>query len=285
MAGVAAAVLLAARPLAQQPSLPEVLQRTAAYVQRFHEQLAGIVAEETYQQVAHRTSQYHNPALDHAVRVTLRSDLLLVRPANVGRYVEFRDVFEVNGQSVRDREQRVEPLWKTGSPASSARLGAILEQSSRYNIGSIQRNINTPLMALMFLDASYQQRFVFKRAAESRPVFSGDNAPDNTGVFRVKTELWDVEFEEKRGNTVIKHPNGRDLRARGRFWIDPATGVVMISELIVDGAGVMAKVTVSYQSEPLMGFMVPVEMRESYERRDEMITGHAVYGRFRLLKQ
>jgi len=34
-----------------------------------------------------------------------------------------------------------------------------------------------------------------------------------------------------------------------------------------------------------MGFLVPVEMRESYERRDEVITGHAVYGRFRLLKQ
>ena len=34
-----------------------------------------------------------------------------------------------------------------------------------------------------------------------------------------------------------------------------------------------------------MGFMVPVEMRESYVRPGELITGHAVYGRFRLLKQ
>jgi hypothetical protein len=281
-----AAVVLAPRPAAQQPPLPEVLQRAAAYVKRFHSQLAGIVAEETYQQVVHRTSEYQSPVLDNAVRVSLRSDLMLVRPANVDRYVEFRDVLEVNGIAVREPQQRVESLWRAGSTAAAARLGDILEQSSRYNIGSIERNINTPLMALMFLDASSQRRFVFKRADQRRPVFgSGAHAGENAGVFRVATEMWDVEFEEKRGATIIRRPDGGNLRSRGRFWIDPATGAVLISELVVDGGGVLARVTVSYQSEPLMGFLVPVEMRESYERRHEVITGHAVYGRFRLIEQ
>jgi hypothetical protein len=72
---------------------------------------------------------------------------------------------------------------------------------------------------------------------------------------------------------------------KGRFWIDPTNGAVLISEMIADGGGVLATVTVSYQSEPLMGFLVPIEMRESYVRAGERITGHAVYGRFRLLKQ
>lgn len=280
-----AAVVLAARPAAQPPSLPEVLQRSAAYVKRFHTQLAEIVAEETYQQVVHRTSEYQNPALDNPGRVTLRSDLMLVRPANADRYVEFRDVFEVDGRTVREPQQRVTALWRAGSTESSARLDDILAQSSRYNIGGISRNINTPLMALMFLDAAYQRRFVFKRAAKSRPVFNGGQDASGTGVFRVGTEMWDIEFQEKRGNTIIRRPTGGDLRSRGRFWIDPATGAVLISELIVDGGGVRARVTVSYQSEPLMGFLVPIEMRESYERRHEVITGHAVYGRFRLIKE
>ena len=74
-------------------------------------------------------------------------------------------------------------------------------------------------------------------------------------------------------------------RSRGRFWIDPSTGAVLISEMIADGGGVIATVTVSYQSEPLMGFLVPIEMRESYVRTGERITGHAVYGKFRVLKQ
>ncbi len=54
--------------------------------------------------------------------------------------------------------------------------------------------------------------------------------------------------------------------------------------MIVDGGGVIATVTVSYQSEPLMGFLVPIEMRESYVRYGERITGHAVYGKFRVLE-
>jgi len=280
-----ATAVLPSRPAAQQPSLPEVLQRSASYVKRFHTQLAEIVAEETYHQVVHRTSEYQSPVLDNAIRVTLRSDLMLVRPANADRYVEFRDVFEVDGKTVRQRQPRVTDLWRTESKESTAMLGEILEQSSRYNIGGIQRNINTPLMSLMFLDASYQRRVSFKRSEKGRPVFSGSEPGNDAGVFRVSTEMWEIEFEEKRGGTIIKRPNGGDLRSRGRFWIDPATGAVLISELIVDGGGVLAKVTVSYQSEPLMGFLVPIEMRESYERRNETISGHAVYARFRLIKE
>jgi hypothetical protein len=287
LSGLAVAVgivSLAADPSAEPSPLEEVLNRSASYVERFRRQLSEIVSEETYRQSFIRTPQSPGAVLTELSR-TLRSDLLLVKPLNVDRYVEFRDVFEVDGEPVRDRHERVAALWRTGSAESSARLGAILDASARYNIGNIQRNINTPLMALMFLDAAHRKRFTFKHADLRRPVFGAGHHANDTGVFRVSTEMWGVEFEERRGNTIIKRPNGGDLRSRGRFWIDPETGAVLISELIVDGGGVRASVTVSYQSEPLMGFLVPVEMRESYERRGEAITGHAVYGRFRLLKQ
>ena len=285
IAGAALALAVAAPPAAAQPSLTDVLKRASAYVARFHEQLAEIVAEETYEQVVYNSARYNNPVLADAVRRRLRSDFLLVKPSNVDRYVEFRDVFEVDGETIRDRRDRIAALWRTGSADANSRLDAILEESARYNIGGVQRNINTPLMPLLFLNTAYQERFSFKHIAKGRPVFSGGDTADTSGVFRVRTEMWNIEFEEKRGNTIIKRPDGGNLRSRGRFWIDPDTGAVLISELIVDGGGVLATVTVSYQSEPLMGFLVPVEMRESYERRDEVITGHAVYGRFRLLKR
>ena len=286
MAVAALLLPLAARPaVGQQPQLAAVLKRAAAYVERFHGQLAEIVAEETYEQIVYNSARYNNPVLANATRRTLRSDLMLVKPSNVDRYVEFRDVFEVDGETVRDRRNRINALWRMGSPESNIRLDAILEESARYNIGGIQRNINTPLMPLLFLNTAYQERFSFKHIAKGRPVFSSGDATDTSGVFRVRTEMWNIEFQEKRGNTIIKRPNGGNLRSRGRFWIDPDTGAVLISELIIDGGGVIAKVTVSYQSEPLMGFLVPVEMHEKYERRDEVITGHAVYGKFRVLKQ
>lgn len=284
MAG-ALAVLGASPAPAQAPSLDVVLKRAASYVARFHEQLSQIVAEETYRQTVVDTSRFTNTMLPLPSR-TLRSDLLLVKSTGEQRHVELRDVFEVDGKPVRDRQARLERLLTRNSRSAGSHIAAILSESARYNVGTIQRNVNTPLMALLFLQEGYQPRSTFKHVTRNEPVFreSRDSALNQTPVFRVSTEMWTIEFEERKTATVIRTPSGGNLPARGRFWIDPATGAVLISELKLS-SDVMAHVTVSYQSEPLMGFLVPVEMRESYSRYGELITGHAVYGKFRLLKQ
>jgi hypothetical protein len=284
LCATAMTVLAAAQPLGQQPSLQEVLARSAAYVERFHQQLSQIVSEETYTQTVTDTSRFSNTLRAQPTQ-RLRSDLILIKPAAADRFVELRDVFEVNGSPIRDREARLVALL--ADPRGGARIDEILKESARYNIGSITRNINTPVMSLQFLDASNQPRFQFTHVDRPRPVFADaeSQAANDAGVFRVTTEMWTIEYRERGRNTIIRRPNGEPQPVRGRFWIDPATGAVLISELISDGGGVRATVTVSYQSEPLMGLLVPIEMRESYVRSGERITGHAVYGRFRLLKQ
>jgi len=276
-----AAALLAGTPAAQAPSLNDVLRRAAAYVAEFRKQLSGIVSEETYRQEISYLGRIGGG--NGEVR-TLRSDLLLVRPAESDRYVELRDVFEVDGNPVRDRGARLETLLR--DPKGGAAIGAIINESARYNIGRVTRNINTPLMALQFLDAANQHRFTFRHIATPSPVFreKGDQAANEAPVFRVSTEMWTVEYRERRDNTIVKRPDGRDMPSHGRFWINPANGSVLISELVVEGGSVVATVTVSYQSEPLMGFLVPVEMREIYVgtgSRPERIAGSAVYGKFR----
>jgi hypothetical protein len=284
---LAAALLLGiaavARPAAQAPSLDAVLKLSAAYVEQFRKQLSEIVAEETYRQEIVNTGRIGRGVSGITAR-TLRSDLLLIRPPDADRHVELRDVFEVDGAAVRDRRPRLEALIV--DPAASMRIAEIIKESARYNIGSVQRTINTPLMALMFLDRSRQERFRFKHVAAPQPVFpdSRDTAINETPVFRVSTEMWAVEYQERRRDTIIRAPNGDDRPAHGRFWIDPSNGSVLISELVIDGGGVIATVTVSYQSEPLMGFLVPVEMRESYVRNSELITGRAQYSRFRSIR-
>jgi hypothetical protein len=278
------AILAVAQPAAQPPTLKQVLERSAAYVERFHQQLSQIVSEETYVQSITNTSRYSNTLLARPTQ-QLRSDLILIKPADAGRFVELRDVYEVNGSPVRDRGARLEALLR--DPRGGAGIEAILRESARYNIGSVTRNINTPVMPLQFLDKSNQERFQFKHVEKPRPVFTGagHQAANDAGVFRVTTEMWTIEYRERGRNTIIRRPNGDPQPVRGRFWIDPSTGAVLISEMIADGGGVIATVTVSYQSEPLMGFLVPIEMRESYTRPGELITGQAVYGRFRLVKQ
>jgi len=280
-------ILAVARPVGQQPAfrpLKDVLERAAAYVERFQRQLSQIVSEETYTQTVTNASRYTNTP-DAPPIQRLRSDLILVKPSAAERFIELRDVFEVNGRPIRDREARLEMLLR--DPRGGARIDAILQESARYNIGSIVRNINTPVMPLQFLDKSNQDRFQFTQVAKPKPVFTDarDQAANDAGVFRVTTEMWTIEYRERGRSTFIRRPNGDNQPVRGRFWIDPSTGAVLISEMIADGGGLIATVTVSYQSEPLMGFLVPIEMRESYVRSGERITGHAVYGRFRLLKQ
>ena len=204
-----------------------------------------------------------------------------MRPDRAGRYVELRDVFEVDGEAVRDRQQRLERLL--GDQQAGDTLAAIIHESARYNLGQVQRTVNTPLLPLSFLSKASQPRFKFTHVEKGQPVF-GDKRQaqaNELAVFRVSTEMWTVRYEERGRNTVIKTPDGRDLPVRGRFWINPASGAVLISELIVPGVGVHATITTSYQSEPLMGFLVPIEMRELYLSDREHITGSASYGRFR----
>ena len=266
---------------AQEPSLDRVLARAADYVRQLHTRLASIVAEETYVQEVRST-------LDSSLRPrlpserTLKSDLLLVKPASESRYVEYRDVFEVDGLPVRDRQERLTGLFLAPSESTRRQLEAIINESARHNIGDIPRNINTPMLTLSFLLSETQPRFRFRRQSSAEPQLSNRPVPGGTGtVFRVTTEMWIISFQETRRATVIRTNEGRDFPASGRYWLNPETGAVLMSELQMDNRKVSGTINVSYQSEALLGFLVPAEMRERYEAGGVTVEGRATYGRFR----
>jgi len=55
-----------------------------------------------------------------------------------------------------------------------------------------------------------------------------------------------------------------------------------MTELVARNRTINATIDVSFQSEPLVGVLVPIEMREEYkDRGGSHITGVATYGRFR----
>jgi hypothetical protein len=272
---------------AQEPSLPAVLARAAAYVADFHRQLSSIVAEEKYVQsffpssVRGATGPVYRAATGPGYR-TLKSDLLLLKPTGTDGWMAFRDVFEVDGDAVRDREERIAHLFLERSPSGDALIRRILEESARYNIGDIRRNVNTPVYPLLFLEAANHFRFKFKRTKERTPRTEPAN-PSPDGAFRVSTEVWVIAYEETEAGTMIKTDGQKDLPAKGRFWIEPATGRVLMSELVAQNRRLRATIDVSYQSEPLLGLLVPIEMREWYDnlRTGSHIEAVATYGRFR----
>ena len=296
MASLGIALVLAARPAAaEEPKLATVLERAGAYVTELQHQLSGIVAEERYTQEITafskrggcRSASTYQSALNCRgqlvvpIRADLRSDLLLVKPTGANEWVQFRDVFEADGKQVRDRSDRLTRLFLNQSPSARVQVGRILEESARFNIGEITRNVNVPVFALQFLLPANQGRFRFSRTRDRVPeTFASRDAP--TAAFRTSTEVWVVEYRETQTSTMIRTSERTDLPSRGRFWIEPSTGRVLMSELIARDRTVTAIIDVSYQSEPLVGFLVPIEMRERYESRNgERIKGDARYGQFR----
>jgi len=286
-AAVAALPAFAIGAGAQDRPLPlrDVLRNAGEYVAEFQRQLSGIVAEELYVQRVTADSplqspRFHQPAPLHR---ELRSDLLLVRPAADSSWVQFRDVFEVDGTTVRDRSDRLTALFLQPSETSAAQANRIRNESARYNIGNVIRTINVPLLPMQVLMPANQSRFRFERAEADEGRDQPDARLPSSPNFRVSTEVWVVRFKETKRRTLIRDiVRNADVFSEGRFWIEPASGRVLMSELVADTGDLRAQINVSYQSEPLLGLLVPVEMKETYSRlRRQVVEATATYGKFR----
>jgi hypothetical protein len=231
-----------------------LLQRAAAYLDDYQRQLATVTAEESY--LFRGTRE----------RKTISSDMLLV--ATDGSWLEFRDIFEVNNRPVRDHQARLEALL--GNPAELlVKAQQIADESARQNAGA-QRNINVPTMALTYLTKANQARSTF------RILGSGDHG---TTV---------LAFKETARPPLI-HTNVGVTQTSGRFWIDPATGAVTKSELVLklpEGNGVKAlaavsgSITVTYELDETLKFLVPKLMVEDYSQ-PMTLTGRASYSHYK----
>lgn len=242
--------------------LAGLLDRVGRYVAAYHAQLAQVVAEERYQQVAPQLS-VANP---DRIR-SLRSEVILVRPEGSATYKLFRDVIEVNGSRVRDREERLTELFFS-SPATLERIAA---ESSRYNIGPVQSNFNVPTTVLYFLEPANQASFRFEAAGEAE-----------TDGVRARV----LRFTETARPTLIRF-NYRDMPATGTIWVDPADGRVLRTRLQLQAADnrgrpLNVETVVEFRSVPALGLPAPVEMREEYSLGGDVVfTGRAVYDNFR----
>jgi hypothetical protein len=246
------------------------MDRASAYVETFQQNFGSVVAEERYVQRLRRIPNPTNTAVQQRggggpQETTLVSDFLLVEVEGEG-WLPFRDVFERDGKPVRDREQRLAAIFLKGGRNAFDQARAVMDEGARYNIGNINRNINTPTLALAFLTARHRRRFEFRL---------GKRDESDPGV--------EVEFRETARPTFVATTGGRDLPVRGRFWIREADGIVLRSELDAMDTGVEAHITVTYDRDESLGLFVPVRMEERYRRpRDPLeVQGVAIYSRFR----
>lgn len=259
-AGLAATMLLwagAEAPRAQNPDLQTLLDKATVQVVDFVNRFSNVVAEETYVQQMTRPRKQR----------TLRSDLALVMYPGATQWLVFRDVYEVDGKSVRGEaeQERITRLFLE-PPASAVRRAAEIAQAgARHNLLDVG-TINNPLLAVAMLQPHYRTHFRFNLAGLEK-----DLGP------RVRT----VRFVEYQRPTILKVNANGDLPVQGLMWIDELTGRVVKTELDFGLSRTPPEVVTLFKFDEELGIDVPAEMRDWYPDAGGELRGVATYGKFR----
>src|SRR5436190_17219474 len=219
------AAALAAAPAPQdRVPLEVVLDRAGWYLDYFVDEFENVVAEESYVQDSALLLPSFMPVVAGGGRAgppmapqasaadtararhrDLRSDFLLVKSPDTEALVPFRDVIQVDGIMVRDREERLAKLFLTESADAMGRAERIREEGARYNLGNMRSTLGNPVLALGVLQQSYQHRFKFSLGKDDKGMGPGVAV---------------VEYKETQSPAMIQGEAGRDLPAHGRLWID-----------------------------------------------------------------
>jgi VWFA-related protein len=138
------------------PELIPVLERAGQYVVGYARAFSNILADEEYRQQGHQD----NEAGPLIVR-KMRSGVVFITLPGPIPWATFRDVFEVDGNKVRDRQERLARLFQDSPASAREKAKAILEEGARFNLGPIRRTVNIPALALLFLHPENQRRFTF----------------------------------------------------------------------------------------------------------------------------
>ena len=255
----------------QAVTADQTLRLAGEYVQQYERAIQGLVVQEDYRQMVVSS----RAGATGAGSRRLRSDLLVFNGGRFG-WIAFRDVFDVDGRPVRDREERLSRLFSQAvTPDSLRQARSLAAESSRFNLNApgvvVDRTINTPMVALMFLRTAEHQRSAFRLGKTSQI----DGSPCVT-----------LDFSERAKPPLIG--SNADATTQGTFWIDADSGRVVQSELRVESIIgtrllVRTRIVVRYARVAKLDLWLPDSMDERYELEPSMqvITGHASYSDFR----
>jgi hypothetical protein len=276
-------------PEEHSPELTAALDAAATYLEQYEHRISAIGAEEDYQQavtplsgsvvsgpIQSRQNAANRPG--GPARRSTRANIMTISLGAKG-WVAFRDVFQVDGRPVRDREERLVRVLQNVTPDSLDQARRIAAESARYNLDPdtthIDRTINVPMTALLFLRAVNQSRSTFHLGK-----------PERVGGVDCVT----LQFSERTQPRLIRTPD--DAPAQGTFWIDMANGGRVIKTEVrmqsgrAPGQSVRSQTTVAYARVDKLDLWVPIVMDDSYEvaATRQTVTGHAVYSSFREFK-
>jgi hypothetical protein len=241
----------------------DIRELATAYAGTLIDGLANVVAEEQYTQESSRPRRTR----------TLTSDFLVVRYPGSANWHVFRDVFEVDGKLVRERDKRLVKLLQGPPETSLFRAQEIANASMQYNVMEIG-TVNNPLMVIAFMQRKYRDHFRLSPGGIER---------------KLGPTIRSVRFEEVVRPTILKWGGNVDLPAEGRLWVDEQTGRIVKTELkLAERDNLRSDVvwrpatviTTLFGHDDTLDIDVPIEMRDHYPMDRNDIRGVAKYDRF-----
>lgn len=276
VAVVGAVILLVWGPAAAERSLwaqgptatEHLLSVAGAYLNQFRRDVAGIVIEEAYLQQARAQV---------LMARTLKSDLAVMADPGQG-WIEFRDVYEVDGKPLGDRTERVVSLFDKPLPDALEQARRIVREGARFNLVpsgvGFDRTLNLPMAALLFLRTGNQERSAFR--------LDGHDSVAGRSVAVLR-------FRETGKPRLIGTPD--QAGAQGSFWVVEATGEVLRTELLLrtrrGTLDTTATIRVDYAQDARRKLWLPRQMEEEYAITDGTgrsvaeIFGRAIYSNVR----
>src|SRR5262249_50666248 len=156
-------------------------------------------------------------------------------------WMQFRDVFEVDGRGLRDRNDRLAKLFLQPSKSTAEQAEKIVRETPRYNIGDIERTINLPLLAMTVPHRRMKAHFHART-----PDPGSDGKLPKSAAFAEPASAMMIGFTEATIRTMITTPQGKNLRSHGRFWFSMPDAEVLMTELAVDDYTLSATIHVAY---------------------------------------
>jgi hypothetical protein len=263
---VAAAVVAMLVTPSYAQTLDQIVDRMSEYLLFYEQQLREVVADERYtqQEYVHDAMGFKRPW--HSK--TLQSEVAFLRLPDHSYWYGVRDTKAVDGKPLGTNGLHIADLVSAADWAVKAAV--IMAASSEQNIGT-KRNINMPTVPLEVIQSWKLLTF-------------SDDGGDRIRGLKVRR----LEFDEVGESTLIRaNGDGFRMKTHGRVWVEPATGRVWCVELdsrdLSNPRPQSTSVTVriDFGMDSKLGFLVPIEMFETFPGDVERGDGHAIYSNFR----
>jgi hypothetical protein len=176
----------------------------------------------------------------------------------------FRDVITVDGQPVRNRDERLRKLFLSGSRTGVEQARQVAREGSRYDLTGLHV-FDTLMLPLRIIQPKMSPRFRFELASDGL-TFTEQQSP---AWFR------------SRGMFSGRQ---KDMFLTGSFVLDPNAGAVRSASLRAASDDVALAVSIRYDNDPTTNLLVPIDVAESIRPQNRMgdrteVTG--TYSNFR----